>query len=101
MAHLGGLGLQLKYAVPLDCGGRRFAIAIPDLKILIDVDARQRRPNNYWAQAYKLARLEGWEIYDDETALRINAPLTPPNGAEAHAEIVGVMSARLAEHKGK
>jgi hypothetical protein len=82
MGHLGGLGLALKHAVPMEDGGRRFAIAIPSLKILIDVDARQRRPSGYWDRAYRLARIEGWEILDDEQGMTVNAPLTQPGDAE-------------------
>lgn len=82
MAHLGRQGLTLQFGFSLDCGPLRFPIAIPALKILIDVDARYRRPNNYWPHAYRQARLEGWEIYDDQQAMGINAPLTQPGDAE-------------------
>jgi hypothetical protein len=83
MRHIEGLGIPVVYGFPLDCGPRRFPIALPTLKVLVDPDARLRGRNKYWPLAYKLARQEGWEIFDDQQAMNINAPLSAP-GESGH-----------------
>lgn len=83
MAHLAGLGQPMQYGFPVGNQPEtckpvvHFAIALPTLKILIDVDALLRQSHNRWRLAYRLARQEGWKILNSQEALEISAAPAP------------------------